>query len=119
MIVEIFTFLKQLLFRDISPKYISGPVGIIQFTASAAKTGANGMLYIIGLISINLAIVNLLPIPIADGGQILIFGLEKLRGKPLSQKKLIIIQQVGIGLLILLFMLITWNDILRLFSGRG
>jgi regulator of sigma E protease len=116
---EIFTFLKQLILRDISPKYVSGPLGIIQFTASAAQTGARGMLYIIGLISVNLVIVNLLPIPIADGGQILLFVFEKLRGKPLSQKKQIIIQQVGIGLLILLFVLITWNDVLRLLSGRG
>jgi len=119
VIVEVFTILKQLIFRDISPKYISGPVGIIQITASVVKTGASGMLYIIGFISVNLAIVNLLPIPIADGGQILLFGLEKLRGKPLSQRKQIIIQQVGIGLLIFLFMLITWNDVLRIFSGRG
>ena len=70
-------------------------------------------IYIIGFISVNLGIVNLLPIPIADGGQILLFGLEKVRGRPLSQKKQIIIQQVGIGLLIFLFILITWNDVLR------
>ena len=98
---------------------MSGPIGIIQFTAIMAKTGIRDLLSIIGLISVSLAIVNLLPIPIADGGQILLFGLEKLRGKPLSQKNQIIIQQVGIGLLIFLFMLITWNDILRIFSGRG
>jgi regulator of sigma E protease len=119
VIVESVTFLKQIIFRDISPKYVSGPIGIIQFTAIMAKTGIRDLLSIIGLISVSLAIVNLLPIPIADGGQILLFGLEKLRGKPLSQKNQIIIQQVGIGLLIFLFMLITWNDILRIFSGRN
>jgi regulator of sigma E protease len=119
VIVESVTFLKRIIFRDISPKYVSGPIGIIQFTAIMAKTGIRDLLSIIGLISVSLAIVNLLPIPIADGGQILLFGLEKLRGKPLSQKNQIIIQQVGIGLLIFLFILITWNDILRIFSGRG
>jgi regulator of sigma E protease len=119
VIVESVTFLKRIIFRDISPKYVSGPIGIIQFTAIMAKTGIRDLLNIIGLISVSLAIVNLLPIPIADGGQILLFGLEKLRGKPLSQKNQIIIQQVGIGLLIFLFILITWNDVLRIFSGRG
>jgi regulator of sigma E protease len=116
VIVEVFTWLKRLIRREISPKYISGPVGIIQITATVAKTGVNGLLYIIGFISVNLGIVNLLPIPIADGGQILLFGLEKVRGRPLSQKKQIIIQQVGIGLLIFLFILITWNDVLRWIS---
>ena len=114
VIVEVVTFLKQFIFGEISHKYVGGPIAIIQIMAIGAKTGASGLLYIIGFISVNLAIVNLLPIPILDGGQILIFALEKLRGKPLSQKKQIIIQQVGIGLLIFLFILIMGNDVLRI-----
>ena len=113
VIVKSVTFLKQMIRGEISPKYVSGPIGIIQFTAIMAKTSIGDLLRFIGLISVSLAFVNLLPIPIADGGQILLFALEKVRGKPLSQKKQIIIQQVGIGLVILLFILVMWNDVLR------
>ena len=61
--------------------------------------------------------INLLSIPVADGGLILFFTFEKIRGKPLSLRKQIVIQQVGIWLLIFLFILVTWNDILRWFRG--
>ena len=114
-VVSVFVVLKDLLTRDISPRYLSGPVGIVNITAQVAKGGIRGLLFITAFISINLGIVNLLPIPIADGGQILAFTLEGIRGKPLSLKKQLIIQQVGIVLLILLFVYVTWNDILRFF----
>ncbi len=111
VIGKIFRMLKDLILHKISAKYLSGPVGIVKITATVARSSISGLLYIVAFISVNLAIVNLLPIPIADGGQIILFLLEKARGKPLSQKKQLIIQQVSIGLLIFLFVLITWNDI--------
>jgi regulator of sigma E protease len=77
--------------------------------------GLRSLLFFIGFISVNLAIVNLLPIPIADGGQILFFTLEKLRGRPLSIRNQMIIQQVSIVLLAGLFLYITFYDLLRVF----
>lgn len=114
-IAEVFGVIKDLLTRDISPRYLSGPVGIVSITVRVASGGIRGLLFITAFISINLGIINLLPIPIADGGQILFFLFEKVRGKPLSIKKQLIIQQVSIVLLILIFVYITRNDIVRLF----
>lgn len=113
VIGKIFRMLKDLILHKISAKYLSGPVGIVKITATVASSSISGLLFIVAFISVNLAIVNLLPIPIADGGQIILFLLEKARGKPLSQKKQLIIQQVSIGLLIFFFILITWNDIFK------
>ena len=108
--------LKRLVTRDVSPKFLSGPVGIVHITGQVVQIGFMSLLFFVGFISVNLGIVNLLPIPIADGGQILFFALEKLRGKPLSLRKQIIIQQISIVFIIGLFLYITWYDILRVFS---
>ena len=111
---KIFFVIKGLFSGTMSFKHISGPVGIVQITTAVAMTSFRGFLFLLGFISVNLAIINLLPIPVADGGLILFFTFEKLRGKPLSLKKQIVIQQVGIWLLIFLFILVTWNDVLRI-----
>jgi regulator of sigma E protease len=66
-------------------------------------------------LSLQLGILNLLPIPVLDGGHLLFFGIERLRGKPLSDKAIMISQQIGISMLVLLMILVTYNDILRLF----
>ena len=106
--------LKRLIVREVSPKFLSGPVGIVDATSRVLQIGLSSLLFFIGFISVNLGIVNLLPIPIADGGLILFFCLEKIRGKPLSIRKQMIIQQVSIVLIIGLFLYITWFDIQRL-----
>ena len=72
--------------------------------------GLSSVLFFVGFISINLCIVNLLPIPIADGGQLLFFAVEKIRGRPMPRKAQEIVQQVCIVLLIALFLYITWFD---------
>ena len=105
--------LQRLVTREVSPKFLSGPIGIVDITRKVIQIGFTSFLFFVGFISVNLAIINLLPIPIADGGQILFFVLEKLRGKPLSLRKQILIQQVSIVLIIGLFLYITWFDILR------
>ena len=107
--------LQRLVTRQIPTKFLSGPIGIVDITRRVMKVGLISSLFFVGFISVNLAIVNLLPIPIADGGQILFFTLEKLRGRPLSLRKQIIIQQVSMVLIIGLFLYITWFDIRRLY----
>ena len=112
MVVKV---LKRLVTREVKTKHLTGPIGIVDATRRVVEFGLRSLLFFVGFISVNLGIVNLLPIPIADGGQILFFTLEKLRGRPLSIRKQIIIQQVSIVLLAGLFLYITFYDILRVF----
>ncbi len=107
--------LKRLVTREVKTKYLTGPIGIVDTTRRVVEFGMRSLLFFVGFISVNLAIVNLLPIPIADGGQILFFTLEKLRGRPLSIRKQMIIQQVSIVLLAGLFLYITFYDVVRVF----
>lgn len=110
--------LKKLFVGEVSAKHLSGPFGIGEMTNRMFKSvGLNTVLFFIGFISINLAIVNLLPIPIADGGHLLFFALEKIRGRPVSQKAQAVIQQVSIVLILALFLYITWYDLRSLFDG--
>ena len=107
--------LKRLLNGEVSPNQLSGPIGIVHITSESAKVGLTSVIFFIGFISINLAIVNLLPIPIADGGHLLFFAMEKIRGRPVPRKAQEIIQQVSFFLLIAFFLYITWFDSLTLF----
>lgn len=107
--------LKRLVTREVKTKHLTGPIGIVDATRRVVEFGLRSLLFFVGFISVNLAIVNLLPIPIADGGQILFFTLEKLRGRPLSIRKQMIIQQISIVLLAGLFLYITFYDLLRVF----
>ena len=103
--------LQQLVGGEVSPKHLAGPIGIANATSRMFdRVGLSSVLFFIGFISINLCIVNLLPIPIADGGQLLFFTVEKIRGRPMPRKAQEIVQQVSIVLLIALFLYITWFD---------
>ncbi|MXV77122.1 RIP metalloprotease RseP [Candidatus Poribacteria bacterium] len=110
--------LKKLFEGEVKPNDLAGAVGIATMTNTMFENvGLNSLLFFIGFISINLAIVNLLPIPIADGGHLLFFTLEKIRGRPIPLKAQAIIQQVTVILIIALFIYITWYDGLRLFHS--
>ena len=103
--------LQQLIGGDVSPKHLAGPVGIATATSNMFnRLGLSSVIFFIGFISINLAIVNLLPIPIADGGHLLFFAVEKIRGKPMPRKAQEIVQQVTIVLMIAFFLYVTWFD---------
>ncbi|MCK4261739.1 RIP metalloprotease RseP [bacterium] len=113
-ICMLFKFLKLLICRQISPKNIAGPIGIIHISGQVAQAGFIPLLLLIALININFGIINLFPIPIVDGGHIVLFSIEAIRRKPLSEKKLVVIQKIGIAFLITMLVLISYNDILRL-----
>ena len=103
--------LQQLIGGEVSPKHLTGPIGIASATSRMFdRVGLASVLFFIGFISINLCIVNLLPIPIADGGHLLFFAIEKIFGRPMPRKAQEIVQQVSIYLLIGLFLYITWFD---------
>jgi regulator of sigma E protease len=81
----------------------------------SAKAGVGSLIFFIALISINLAVINLLPIPVLDGGHLLFFLIEAIKGSPVSIKIREVAQQVGLFILILLMILVFYNDIHRIF----
>ncbi len=114
----IVTGFVRLIQAKISPKTIGGPVLIAQMAGEVAQRGLVDLLSFTALLSINLAILNLLPIPILDGGHILFVAIEWLRGKPVSLRKREIAQQVGMVLLVGLMMFAFYNDIFRLLGRQ-
>jgi len=97
------------------PIEIAGPLGIAQMTGEAAKLGFLNLLYFTAILSIFIGLFNLLPIPILDGGHIIILAIEKLRGKPLEAEKINFVYLIGISLMIIIFIIATYKDILRVF----
>jgi regulator of sigma E protease len=111
--------LKALISRTVSTKGISGPVGIVGMIARSISVSFTTFLYFIGFLSANFAVINLLPIPIVDGGHMLFCGIEKVRGKPIRQKTMNIIVNVFFVLIVSFFLFVTWNDIGRILKGRS
>jgi len=97
---------------------MTGPLGIFFITSKAAKLGIIAVLHLIAVLSISLAVFNLLPLPILDGGHIFFLGLEKLRKKTLGIKTEQIVNNIGASLMIMLVLFVTYNDILRLYGEK-
>lgn len=112
---QIFVILGSLITGGFSLDALSGPVGIYKSTEEVAKSGIFYLMKWAGLLSINLGIMNLLPLPALDGGRLLFFLVEFLRGKPIDRQKEGLVHFVGFALLMLLMILVTWNDIQRFF----
>src|SRR5699024_2165973 len=94
---------------------LSGPVGIYDATDQIVKTGFMPYLLWTAMLSINLGIINLVPLPALDGGRLLFVGIEAVRGKPIDPQKEGIVHVIVLALLMLLMIVVTWNDIQRLF----
>ncbi len=97
---------------------MTGPLGIFFITSKAAKLGVIALLHLVAVLSVSLAVFNLLPLPILDGGHIFLLGLEKLRKKTLAIKTEQIINNIGMSLMIMLALFVTYNDILRLYGDK-
>lgn len=95
---------------------IGGPILIAQIAGQQMKEGWVNLIYFMGLLSVNLGLLNLLPIPVLDGGHLAFLTIEGLRRKPLGMRVQIIAQQIGIGLLGTLMIFVFYNDIARLFQ---
>jgi regulator of sigma E protease len=93
---------------------VGGPILIAQLAGQQAREGLLNLFYFMGVISISLAILNLLPIPVLDGGHLFFFGLEVVLRKPISIRKREIAQQIGFAILAVIMILIFYNDIVRL-----
>ncbi|WP_215843109.1 RIP metalloprotease RseP [Acidithiobacillus montserratensis] len=100
----------------VSPDNISGPIAIAEYAGQSAQAGVAPFLSFLALVSISLGILNLLPIPILDGGHLVFYALEMLRGKPLSPAVVQKAQQIGIVLLLMLMSFAFYNDITRLMT---
>ena len=112
---QIFQVLGRMVTHGFSLNDLGGPVAIFATTSQAAKSGLRQVIYLLAVLSINLGIVNLLPIPALDGGKLLLNVVEGIRGKPLRVETESVITLIGFGLLMLLMVLVTWNDIHRYF----
>ncbi len=108
--------LWNMVTREVSIKNISGPISIAQFVGDSARAGFSYVLTILALISISLGVLNLLPIPMLDGGQIVYQTVEWIKGSPMSDRAQMLGQQVGILAILVLMSFAFYNDIARLLS---
>lgn len=113
--LKIFELLGQLVTGQFTIDALSGPVGIYKATEEVAQYGIFNLMNWGAVLSINLGIMNLLPLPALDGGRLLFFLFEGLRGKPIDKQKEVMVHFVGIMLLMALMLVVTWNDIQRFF----
>ena len=102
---------------ELSGSELAGPIGVAQMAGEVAEMGIVPLLNFAALLSLNLGIINLLPVPALDGGHFLTLCVEAVRGKPLSPKVMHYIQNAGVGLIILLMLLAMKNDVVRIFAG--
>lgn len=113
----IFTSLGIMITGGFSIDDLAGPVGIIDMTGQVAQHGIPSLLRWTAILSVNIGILNLLPIPALDGGRLLFLAIEGVRGRPLDPHKEGVVHFVGFALLMLLVLVVTWNDIQRLFAN--
>lgn len=111
---KMIAFVKQLISRDVSAKLIGGPIFIAQVAGDTARRGIESLFNFLAFLSINLAILNLLPIPALDGGQLLILGVEGLIRRPLTLRQRMVWQQIGMAIIVLLMAFVIVNDVSRL-----
>lgn len=115
LIYQMISIIGYLFTGVLSLNSLSGPVGIFNVVGETAKTGFINIIYLLAFISINVGFMNLLPIPAFDGGRLLFLIIEKIKGSPVNSKVENIIHSIGFILLMTLMVVITYNDIIRIF----
>lgn len=109
--------LTRLVKNELGTSALMGPVGIVSVSYQAAGYDLDRYLYLLGLISTALAVMNLLPLPVLDGGHIVFLLIEKITGKPIHEKVLAPIMYIGLALLLGLILWVSYNDVIRLLFG--
>ncbi len=104
----------RLITGNMSTKMLGGPIVIINEASKAASTGMAEYFLLIAVISINLAIINLFPVPVLDGGHLVFMGIEAVMGKPLNEKVVDILTRIGFGMLMLLIAFVLYNDTMKI-----
>ncbi|PYZ98045.1 RIP metalloprotease RseP [Alteribacter lacisalsi] len=107
--------LGMLVTGQFSLDHLAGPVGIYSYTGEVAAMGFFVLMQWAAILSVNLGIINLLPLPALDGGRLMFIGLEAVRGKPVDPQKEGLVHFIGFALLMLLMLVVTWNDINKFF----
>lgn len=113
-----FKFIWDLLTFNTSLKLLGGPIMIFQVTGEVAKAGISEFIAFMAFLSLQLGILNLLPIPVLDGGHLLFLGIEGIKGRPMEPRAREMAQRIGFFLLMLLILVVSYNDILRILTGR-
>lgn len=113
----IFITIKKLIVHEIPMDNLAGPVGITEMISKQAKSGFKELLEFLAILSLNLGIINFFPIPVLDGGMMVVLLVEGIRRKPLTLKFQIALQQIGLLLLIPLIIYVTINDIIRMLGN--
>jgi regulator of sigma E protease len=116
---SVITVVRGLFTRDVSVTNLGGPIAIARTSVEAARLGLETLLQLIAFLSINIAVLNLLPIPVLDGGQVLINVLEALKGRSFSARTREYILRAGLVLIALLFVTVMWNDVTRWFQDAA
>ena len=108
------------LFEGVVPlDTLGGPIMVAQMAEQQAKTGVLEFFFFLALFSVNLGVLNLLPIPVMDGGHLLLMIIEAIKGKPVNDKAQEILNRIGIALLVALMVLVFYNDITRIIFKKG
>jgi regulator of sigma E protease len=107
----------KMLTGEVSWKNLSGPVTIADYAGKTAKLGLDYYIKFMAMVSISLGVLNLLPIPVLDGGHLMYHIIEVVRRRPLSERAMEISQQIGVSLLVVLMAFAFFNDLNRLFFG--
>jgi len=108
----------KLIERAIPADTLGGPIMIAQMAGQQVAMGLWNYFWLLGVLSVNLGIINLFPIPILDGGLLAFLGIEAIKRKPLSTSTMLLAQKIGLFIILLLMALVFYNDILRLITGR-
>jgi regulator of sigma E protease len=115
-ILEVYASLRSLVRGDISPTALVGPVGLANIASKTVEAGWVKFIHLLGLISLNLAVINFLPIPPLDGGQMTFLTAEKVRGRPLPERAQVVGMYAGLALVLGLMGFVLFHDVLRLFG---
>ena len=102
------------MIRGMAAEDLGGPIRIAQMSGQAAEIGYTALIYFAAVLSINLGLINLFPVPMLDGGHLLFYAIEALRGRPLGERAQEYGFRIGLALVLTLMVFVTWNDLVRI-----
>ncbi len=117
LIVMSMQMLKRMILGEVSVSHLSGPISIAQFSGQAVQNGLISFLGLLALLSLSIGFLNLLPIPVLDGGHLLYYLVEMIKGSPVSEQVQVVGQNIGLFLILSLTLLALFNDVIRLSNG--
>mgnify|MGYP000725132977 FL=1 len=109
--------LKRVVIGEVSTKNLSGPLSIAQFSGQAIQSGLVAFLSLVGLLSLSIGILNLLPIPVLDGGHLMYYLIEMIKGSPVSERVMVVGQTFGLMVIVGLTFVALFNDVIRISHG--